>query len=153
MIPNLKFEGAKELEAGLMELEGVTAIKVVRDSLTSSLEPVAASARGRVRHLTGKLGRSIGIGTRLTRRQKGLNEPIVSFQGVEAYVGPGLVGGQYDGRHGHLIEFGTADARPFPFMRPAWQSNLQAVFGGLAKSMTANLAAAVRRCQRKALKP
>jgi HK97 gp10 family phage protein len=152
MIPSLKFEGAKELEAGLMELSGVAATAVVRTALTDSLKPVAASAAGRVAHDTGRLERSIGIGTRLTKRQKGLNRPIVSAQGVEAYVGPGVVGGRYDGRHGHLVEFGTVHMRPRPFMRPAWLSNLQAVFNGLASTMGAELAKAAKRAARKALK-
>jgi HK97 gp10 family phage protein len=152
MIPNLKFEGAKELEAGLMELEGVTALKVVRAALGSSLKPVMESAKGRVAHVTGKLMRSIGIGFRLTRRQKSQRQPIVSASGVEAYVGPGVVGGRYDGRAGHLVEFGTSHSRPQPFMRPAWISNLEVVFNSLAAEMKKELAAAVRRCQRKALK-
>lgn len=153
MIPNLKFEGAKEMDAALMELSGAVAVKVVRQSLVESLKPVADSAKGRAPQDEGKLERSIGVGTRLTRRQRKLRQPIVSAGGVEAYVGPGVVGGRYDGRHGHLQEFGTVNHGPQPFMRPAWISNLQAVFGTLAQSMTKNLARAVRAAQRKALKP
>jgi len=152
MKPSLKFEGAKELQAGLMELEGVTALRVVRSALTESLKPVAESARGRVPVREGRLQRSIGIGWRLMRRQKSLNQPIVSASGVEAYVGAGLVGGKFDGRAAHLVEFGTVHSAPHPFMRPAWISNLQAVFNGLSQSMGRNLARAARACARKALK-
>lgn len=140
------------MEAALLELNGVTAVNVVRKALTESLEPVEASAKGRVPVDEGRTQRSIGIGTRLMKRQKRLNVPIVSAQGVEAYVGAGVVGGRYDGRAAHLIEFGTVHQRPRPFMRPAWISNLQAVFGTLAQSMGAELAKAAKRAARKALK-
>jgi len=152
MNPSLKFEGAKEMEAALLELNGVAATNVVRKALTEALEPVAASARGRVPVDEGKTQRSIGVGTRLMKRQKRLNQPIVSHKGVEAYVGAGLVGGKFDGRAAHLIEFGTVHMRPRPFMRPAWLSNLNIVFNGLAKTMGEELAKAAKRAARKALK-
>jgi HK97 gp10 family phage protein len=152
MKTSLKLEGAAELAAGLEELKGVTAVNVVRKSLTESLEPVAASAKGRVPVDRGDLQQSIGIGTRLTRRQKGLRQPIVSHNGVEAYVGPGLVGNRYQGAHGHLVEFGTYRTAPRPFMRPAWLSNLTIVFNGLAQSMGENLSRAAKAAAKKALK-
>lgn len=152
MIPNLKFEGADEMDAALMELEGAIAVKVVRESLLSSVQPVIDSAKGRVPVDRGDLERSISAGTKLTKRQKSLHQPIVSRSGVEVHVGPGIMTNARGVRHAHLVEFGTAHMAPRPFMRPAWVSNLQAVFNGLAQAMTANLAKAVKRAQAKALK-
>lgn len=143
MIPRMRFEGGKELEANLMLLEGVTAKKVVRESLQDALVPVEAAAVQKVRRKTGRLARSIGIGLRLTRRQKSRNVPIVSSTGVEAYVGPGARGGRYDGRHGHLVEFGTRHSAPFPFMSPAWAQNIKAVFDRLAGNMAKKIDEAV----------
>lgn len=152
MIPSLKFEGADEMDAGLSELEGVTAIKVVRESLLESVQPVIQSAKGRVPVDRGDLERSIGAGTRLTKRQRSLHQPIVSKKGVEVHVGPGITNNARGVRHAHLVEFGTQHMAPQPFMRPAWQSNLGAVFNGLRQAMERLLAKAVARAQAKAKK-
>ncbi len=152
MKPTFKLEGAAELHAGLMELQGATAVSIVRKSLQVALEPVAESARGRVPVDRGDLQQSIGIGLRLTKRQRARRVPIVSARGVEANVGPGIKGDKYQGAHGHLVEFGTHQQAPQPFLRPAWRSNLQAVFNSLAQSMGASIARAAKRAARKALK-
>jgi len=152
MIPSLKFEGADEMDAAMMELEGAVAMKVVRDSLLSSVQPVIDSAKGRVPVDRGDLERSIGAGTKLTKRQKSLHQPIVAAGGIEVHVGPGIMTNARGVRHAHMVEFGTSTMAPRPYMRPAWVSNLQAVFNGLAQSMTVNLAKAVKRAKAKALK-
>jgi HK97 gp10 family phage protein len=152
MIPNLKFEGAKELDEALQELEGAAAVKVVRDSLLESVDPVIQSAKGRVPVDRGDLQQSISAGTRLTKRQRALHQPIVSRKGVEVHVGPGISTNRRGVRHSHLVEFGTYKMAPRPFMRPAWLSNLEAVFNGLAQAMTRNLEAAAKRAAAKARK-
>jgi len=152
MTPTLKIEGTQELNDALHELEGAVAVKVVRDSLKTSLQPVLDDATAKVPVRRGRLKRSLGIGTRLTRRQKRVSERIVGTKGVEAYVGAGMVGGRYDGRHGHLVEFGTVHMGPQPFMRPAWAGNVSTVFSRLVAQMRANIDRAVKRAQRKALK-
>lgn len=136
MIPSLKFEGAKELEAALMKLEGVRAKKIVSTAILDALVPIVEAARNRVPVATGALQESIGIGDRLRPRQKSLLEKIAA---VEAYVGPGVGSGGhrfYGVSHAHLVEFGTVKVGPRPFMRPAWTARLQDVFDRLAKNMT-----------------
>lgn len=152
MTPSLKLEGAKELEEGLMELQGVTAMGVVRRSLLKAVDPVIQSAKGRAPVDRGDLAKSIDAATRLSKRQRSLNRPIVSAHGVEVYVGPGLKNGGRGVRHAHLVEFGTSHMAPQPFMRPAWLSNLDAVFNGLAQLMGLELAKAAKRAAAKALK-
>lgn len=151
MTPTWKLEGAKELEAGLMELEGVTAKSLVRRVLQKVLAPVESAAKAKAPVWRGDLQRSIGIGLRLTKRQRGLKVPIAP---VEAYVGPGVAnkGGIRGVAHAHLVEFGSVHNAPQPFMRPAWQGNVEKVFRLLAKEMSDALAAAARRAAAKAKK-
>jgi HK97 gp10 family phage protein len=149
MTPTWKLEGAKDLEAGLMELEGVTAKRIVSKSLQEALEPVATSAKAKVPVWSGILQRSIGIGARLTKRQRQLRTPIAP---VEAYVGPGIAnkGGRRAVAHAHLVEFGTVHMPPHPYMRPAWQGAIQAVWKRLVSLMSANLERAAARAAKKA---
>lgn len=149
MTPTWKLEGAKDLEAGLLELEGVTAKRVVSRSLQESLEPVVSAAKAKVAVWSGALQRSIGIGVRLTKRQRSLRKPIAP---VEAYVGPGVAnkGGRRAVAHAHLVEFGTVHMAPQPYMRPAWQSTIQAVFNLLAKKTETNLEKAAARAAKRA---
>lgn len=149
MTPTWKLEGAKDLEAGLMELEGAVAKRVVSTALQSSLEPVASSARAKVAVWSGKLQASIGVGVRLTKRQRQLRRPIAP---VEAYVGPGIAnkGGRRAVAHAHLVEFGTVHMAPQPYMRPAWQGSIQAVWRLLVSAMSDSLERAARRAAKKA---
>lgn len=130
MIPSLRFEGDKALNAALMKLTGIRAKKIVLAMILDALEPVAEGARNRVPVRTGQLRDSIGVGDKLRPRQARLLEKIAE---VEAYVGPGGSGPRSGVAHAHLVEFGTAKMGPRPYMRPAWQARIADVFDRLAK--------------------
>ena len=148
MKPSLRLEGTRDLEKALSDLEGLAAKKVAIDAMTDSLDPVVRDAKAIVRRRTGALAGSIGIGKRLTKRQKSMNRPIAP---VEVYVGPGVAnrGGRRAVAHAHLVEFGTQHSRPFPYMRPAWQANVRKVFDNLAGNMRARLAKIVAKARTK----
>jgi HK97 gp10 family phage protein len=135
MKPTLELAGAKELEAALMGLKAVAAKAIVRPIMRGALKPVAQDAAARVKVKTGRLKRTIGIGFRLTKRQRKTSAKFADF---EAFVGPGLANKEdaKGWRHAHLVEFGTSHSAPQPYMRPAWQQNIQAVFNGLAAGMS-----------------
>lgn len=138
MKPTLRLEGAKELERALRALPQATAKRLIRPAMIGPLEKVAKAAKGLVPVDEGDLQRSIGTGYRLTRRQARSRRAIADH---EAYVGPGIAGNDKTGwRHGHLVEFGTVDQPPRPYMRPAWSQNLRAVFDSLAGNMKQILA-------------
>lgn len=147
MKPSLRLEGAKDLENALQDLEGLTAKKVATAAMTDALQPVVQDARATVRRRTGALAASIGTGTKLTRRQKRMAQPIAP---VEVFVGPGLAnkGGARAVAHAHLVEFGTQHSRPFPYMTPAWQRNVRKVFDGLSDAMRQRLAAIVAKAKK-----
>lgn len=146
MKPSLRLEGAKDLEKALSDLEGLAAKKVAVGAMTESLGPVVVDAKAIVQRKTGRLANSIGIGAKLTRRQKRQNRPIAP---VEVYVGPGIAnrGGRRAVAHAHLVEFGTSTARPFPYMTPAWQRNLRRVFDNLTGAMRKRLEAIVAKAK------
>jgi hypothetical protein len=139
MKPSLRLEGTRDLERALSDLEGLAAKKVAIAAMTESLDPVVRDAKAIVRVRSGALRDSIGVGSKLTRRQKRMNQPIAP---AEVYVGPGLAnrGGRRAVAHAHLVEFGTVHSRPFPYMTPAWQRNIRRVFDNLAGAMRARLA-------------
>lgn len=139
MKPSLRLEGTRDLENALNDLEGLAAKKVAVAAMTDSLAPVVRDAKALVRVKSGELRDSIGIGSKLSRRQKKLNRPIAP---AEVYVGPGVAnrGGRRAVAHAHLVEFGTEHSRPFPYMAPAWSANVRRVFDNLTDAMRARLA-------------
>jgi HK97 gp10 family phage protein len=86
-------------------------------------KPIIAAARSKIKDDKGDLRRSIkAFSTRASRRLPAL------------YVGPKATGGsakkndqRAGGYYGAMVEYGTVNAAPHPFMRPAWdQSQNQA---------------------------
>tara|TARA_R100000781_G_scaffold13601_2_gene11707 strand:+ start:1040 stop:1501 length:462 start_codon:yes stop_codon:yes gene_type:complete len=79
-------------------------------------KPIIASARAHINNKDGDLKRSIkAFSTRASRRLPAL------------YVGPKATGGSSKkneqrggGYYGAIVEYGSVNADPHPFMRPAW---------------------------------
>ena len=110
-------------------------------------EPIRLDAESKVRRKTGRTAEKIKIAKTVSRRQRG-SEPVRDGPWVRV-----LYIGATPGRVAHLLEFGTHErrthgggkrrpvrdasrgaARPFPFMRPAWDAgkdNALAEFGRL----------------------
>lgn len=160
----VKLEGAKELGEALGELKHFTAKRIAARGLMKLLQPVADMARSlapvespnRNAPSAIHLRDTIGVGTKLTARQKKQNRPLAK---LEVYVGPGIGGKGGKGsaaRHAHLVEFGTKErtqrggrrtgAMPRrPFMRPAWDALHGMVFQNLVKSIADELQAYAKR--------
>lgn len=139
--PTFKIDGLRELQAGLAELKKPTQTNVLKRALMKAGAPVERDAETRAPELRGHLRRGIGIGTKLTRRQKALHRKESK---VEVHIGAG------GHPQAHLQEFGTAHHAPQPFMRPAWDNNKMRVLHSIRNDLATEIEKARQRAARKA---
>lgn len=138
----LEFEGGRELERSLSEIESqVTRKNVARRALRAAAAPILRMYKSLTTVLTGHLLVSSIVGTRLNRRQSQLNRG--EKLPVEVYVGTNDPAGLQE-------EFGNRHQRAKGNLRKAWDS-----FGGkfalkiIGSVMGAELERAARRQERK----
>jgi HK97 gp10 family phage protein len=150
MAVTVKIEGLRELDAALAELPKSTGKAVLRRVLKARAEPIASAMRGMAPDdpATGgnDLRSSIGVGTKLSRRQAGLHRKMFRDDkaSVEMFVGAGPV------PHAHLQEFGTSRHGPQAFARPAWDSGKGAILDGIAEDLWSEISKSAARLARKA---
>lgn len=137
MKSTVQLTGFKELEASLENIGGAVGKRLARAALKKAAEPMRDKAKSLAPVKTGKLRNSIIIGSKLGNRQKRDLRKLSKDQraAIELFIGPSYLKGD-GGRHGHLVEFGTAPhinggmfkgskhpgSKPQPFMRPAWDA-------------------------------
>lgn len=162
---SVKTEGFKELDEALKDLTQSAGKGVMRRALKKAAEPLVELARSGVPVDKGKLAASMAVSTKLAKRQAGMHRKMFRNDkaAVEMFVGPSYDRGA-GGRHGHLVEFGTAPhinkgmfpgtqhpgTAPQPFMRPAWDQDKMATMDRLGKEMWAEIEKAAARAARKA---
>lgn len=157
--------GFKELEQELDRLSKAAGKGVLRRALKKAAEPMAEMARSMVPVDDGDLKKSITVSVKLAKRQAGLHRKMFKDDraSVEMFLGP-----SYDlgagGRHGHLVEFGTAPhinqgqfpgtqhpgTAPQPFMRPAWDADQVKLLDRIGQNMWKELQKSIARAERKA---
>jgi HK97 gp10 family phage protein len=138
-----RVEGLKECEEALKALPFATSKNVLRRALKVAAEPVASDAQQRVAKLTGQLGRSITVGTKLgSKRQR--KEASKTREGVEVYVGAGPL------PHAHIVEFGSSRQAADPFLRPAVDANGKQIMETFRDELRAEVSKAMQRHERKA---
>jgi HK97 gp10 family phage protein len=157
-VVTVKFEGGRELDAALqslsddMDISKATIRNVMRRGLVQAGQQTADLAMQLAPDdpatPSPDLHTSIASGTRLTARQTKLNKKSEDKPFAEAFVGPTKDVNSY----ASLVEFGTANTGPRPFMRPAWESTKDAVMKSITGFVQGQIAKAVERAQRKALK-
>jgi len=145
MFEPVRIEGLAELQEALRELPDATARNVLRRVAKEVLEPIAERARQLVPVNDGRLRDSIKVSGSLSRRQKSQfqrTDPndVVMFAGAGALP------------QAHMMEFGTIDVAPRPFMRPAWDSGKQPLLDTLKDILWAQIEKAAKRAERKAAK-
>lgn len=151
---SVRVEGLKELDKALKDMATSTAKRTAKRAMATALEPVAAAARELAPRDTGRLAESIAVSDKLTKRQRTLARGSEGRDMVTMNVGA-------HGRVAHLVEFGTGPRHkkngafvgvmpPQPFMRPAWDQNMQGVLDSLAASLSAEIAKTVARAERRA---
>jgi hypothetical protein len=138
---SFKIEGLKELDRALKELPKATARNVALRTLKEHGQPIAAAGEANAPRLSGKLSESYTVGTKLSRRQKKLHK---KESPVEVFVGPTPQAKSVQ------TEFGNAHQSPHPHLRPAWDSNVMRVLGGIKNSLADQIEKARARLARKA---
>lgn len=137
----VKVEGLRELQKALQELPRATAKNVMKRVLMQAGQPVADQAESLAPVKTGRLQKAIGLGSKLTRRQKSTSP---KQSAVEVYIGVGRSLPQ-----GVFQEFGTINNGPQPFLRPAWDSNKMGVLEKIKDLTWTEIKKAAERIARK----
>jgi HK97 gp10 family phage protein len=138
-------EGLAALETALRQLPDATAKNVLRRVGRKRLQPVADRARELVPVHQGDLRDSIGVSTKLTRRQRSRHRKD-GPDDVEVFAGAG------PHPQAHLQEFGTEHHGPQPFMRPAWDTEKDGVLARIKTDLTDEIQKATTRLARRAAK-
>lgn len=148
MVVKVKVEGLKELDAALGELPKATGKNVLRRVLREVAKPMADQAAGMAPVLTGTLKRSVGVGSRLTKRQGRLHRKMFKDDkaSVEIFVGAGGL------PQAHLREFGADGKPPHAFVRPAWDANKMPMLERIKSTLAAEIKKSADRLARKAAK-
>jgi HK97 gp10 family phage protein len=130
MATNIEVEGLDDLESQLLKLQGKVAIKVVRDALKASAKIVLKDAKSNVPVGSGALKASLGI---IARKGRGTNFQTVfvaprqknktALALANASRSTPIKGIFY----AHIVEKGSVRSKPQPFLRPALDSNVNAV--------------------------
>lgn len=107
---SFKVEGLRQCEQALAELPKATSRNVVRRALMAAAAPIEKAAEERAPKSSGRLERSITVGTKLSKRQRSKHR---KQSPVEVFVGAGPLS------WAHMQEFGTDRHGPQPFLRPA----------------------------------
>lgn len=165
----VKLQGFKECDAALGELNKATARHVLLRVLKRAGERIAEAARRLVPKRTGLLARSIIVSTRLanpvgkkeyadTLAAGGTKaEAVAALRGArraakgeggfaEMYVGAGQV------PHAHMVEYGSVNNRPQPYLRPAFDAEKDAALGIIARDLEGEIAKAAARAAAKGLR-
>ncbi len=172
----VRVEGMEELNLALGELSKAAAKGVMRRTLVKAAKPMVDAAQGNAPVLSGELKQSIVATAKVknigdpgdaayseTMRAGGSRDEALTAMrdarraggsgsmGVEAYVGP-VVGSKRAGIKAMVQEYGSVHQAPQPYMRPAYETAKQAVLDLIKDIMTAEIAKAVERARKRALK-
>lgn len=137
----VKVEGLRDVERALLGMKTATAKGVVRRVLLSRAKMFADDMRPRVDVDKGALRDSIGVGTKLTRRQSKLNR---KGSPLEVYAGAGGL------TQAITEEFGTVNQTPDPAARPAWDATQRPMLNGLVDDFKAEIAKTAARVRKRA---
>lgn len=137
----VKVEGLRDVERALLGMKTATAKGVVRRVLLSRAKMFADDMRPRVSVDQGALRDSIGVGTKLTRRQSKLNR---KGSPLEVYAGAGGL------TQAITEEFGTVNQAPDPSARPAWDATQRPMLNGLVDDFKAEIAKTAARVRKRA---
>lgn len=144
----VRIEGLSELDTALSALPKSTGKAVLRRTLKKAAQPIADAAKQKVPVLTGALQISIGVGTKLTRRQDRMHRKMFKDDKAyaEMFVGAGGLA------QATQAEFGNAHQQAQPYMRPAWDANKDAALDVIKTELRTEIIKAAKRLAKKAAK-
>lgn len=161
--------GFAELEQALANLPKATARNVLKRTLNKAAEPIADEARRLAPVKTGNLRNSIAVSSRIKNKTGNAEYSAAMRAGLgkaaaasalrqarreakgtgsfaEVYVGPargkGVIG------YAHIVEFGSNDTAPQPYMRPAWDSKQREALSIIRGELASQIMLAARRVGR-----
>lgn len=153
----VKFHGGRELEASIrslkddMDVSKTTVRNAMQRGLVEAGQHTADAASSMAPDDPSSpppdLHTSIAVGTKLTPHQSRQHKKAGKAF-AEAFIGVTGAANVY----AHLVEFGTADTSPQPFMRPAWEATKDAVLNSIGAFVGKQLDKAAARARAKALK-
>lgn len=137
MEEEIKVEGLSALYEILQSMPVKLEKNVMRGAIRAGSKPVAEDARRRApvlaepdpRRVAGALAKSVRIMS--TNARGGVVKGGV-VAGGRIKVGRGKNGAQADPFYAHMIEYGTVNHAPQPFMRPAIDTQAQAAIDATA---------------------
>ncbi|RRH71997.1 HK97 gp10 family phage protein [Falsigemmobacter faecalis] len=143
----IRTKGFKEIEQALKGIEKKATAKVVmRRSLIKAAKPVADKAQAMApKGPKPELSPSVGVSTKLSKRQKKLHRKAFRSDkaSVEVFVGAGPLSSA------HNQEFGNENHVAQPFLRPAWDAEGRATLDRLGDEMWRQIEAQARRTAKK----
>jgi HK97 gp10 family phage protein len=169
----VKVDGLRDLQAALAELPKATQTAVLKRTLLKAAEPIVTKAKELAPVRTGALRKSIRAvaqskggqagkaafhatmkagGTRkeAAAAARAANRANPSSADVVVLIGPARL------PYAHMVEFGTSEMGPQPYMRPAWDANrervLESIKADLANEITKTVARRARRAAKRAAK-
>jgi len=139
-------EGLSELDRALGALPKSTGKAVLRRTLKKAGQPIADDAAAKAPVLTGALQISIGVGTKLTKRQSKLHRKMFKNDkaSAEVFVGAGGLA------QATQTEFGNEHQAAEPYMRPAWDGNKDKALDIIATELGGEIMKAAQRLAKKA---
>lgn len=144
----VSIDGLSDLDKALGELPKSTGKAVLRRVLRKAGQPMAVHAEQAAPKLTGALKTSIGVGTKLTRRQARLHRKMFKDDkaSAEVFVGAGGL------PQAVQSEFGNEHQEAQPFMRPAWDSGKDQALETIRSELGGEIMKAVKRLAKRRAK-
>ena len=153
---NIKLNGHQDVVRAIKSLPNAFQHRIIGAANREAAQPLISRAQVLVRKKEGNLMESIGPVLKPQRMTKQVG--IV-------WIGPRRQKGVHKGYHGHLIEFGhrvsrqpikkggkvLGFARPYPFMRPAFEQTKAQVLNNMKISLKKKLEAFVKRQSKKSM--
>lgn len=150
--------GFKELETAMLKLPPELAKIAEADALRYGMIPVRKSAQSYAKSIkdTGQLYKSIGLTVRRIRRKlqyiNRYTARVGARGGFNLKIGT-YTRGKKKGKainrdpryYSHLVEYGTSKMPARPFIRPAVESNEDAIMAGLQKGYEIGMVKVVRK--------
>ncbi|KFI24328.1 HK97-gp10 family putative phage morphogenesis protein [Paenirhodobacter enshiensis] len=164
---SMNIEGLVDLDKAMDNLSKATNRRILRNALSKAAQPMADAAAANAPKRTGRLARSIIVGSKLNDSQKKMHRKLTAEErsAVTLFVGPSYREGA-GGRAGHLVEFGTRPhinggkfkgtrnpgTKPRPFMRPAFDAEAEPTVRRLKPLLWAAIDRAAKRAARRLAK-
>lgn len=170
----VRVDGLKELDAALGELSKGAARGALRRALVKAAEPMRAAAAQNAPELTGALKRSIILSSKVDNRagkaeyaqtlsgggskkqavqalRDARREQGIGASFAEVFMGPAK-GSKRDAIKSLVQEFGSTKQQPQPYMRPAFDSQAEAVIINIKGELATEINKSVQRARKRALK-